>query len=349
MWNRGIRYSIQNSLGEGSQGRVFKALRSDRRSGLRQTVAIKVLHSENAVETWRKEFESLNQVRSPYCVQVFAFERLHGRPSLVLEWVDGVTLQRLAESQLLNPDEISEILAQLEQAVLDLDRDGLFHGDLSPRNVMIDTRGRIRLLDFGLANSSSRAQRLTPDFAAPERLCGAPAGLAADIFSIGCIERHLGANATGSPYLQLSPERRAMRGLRPDSRTQIALGAKVTYLQSLGGFPARDQTKRLELPLSRRVRAAKFLALAMALALLALPGAAPKADFRPHSVLQIRARQWLQVRTRGGAWRFAPLTIRLENGEPLRLEWRSARAAGEKRVRLKPGSGRVLTDRDFSH
>ena len=80
MWRRNVHLQKLELLGEGSQGQVFKARRLDPQSGLCQTVALKILHSRTAVELWRQEFESLSQIRSPYCVQVHSFERYGRRP-----------------------------------------------------------------------------------------------------------------------------------------------------------------------------------------------------------------------------------------------------------------------------
>src|ERR1035437_9654097 len=113
LWNS-IGFELLELLGEGSQGSVYKALRSDRSSGLRQIVAVKILHSKTAVSLWRQEFESLSRVRSNYCVQVLSFEWFKRRPALILEFVEGASLAQLGQMCILNDDEIYEISAQLQ-------------------------------------------------------------------------------------------------------------------------------------------------------------------------------------------------------------------------------------------
>src|SRR3954471_20522810 len=109
MWRQEIRTQLKELLGEGGQGCVFKALRTDRESRLSQTVAVKILHSKTAVELWRKEFESLHRVRSPYCVQVLSFERVRGRPALILEYIEGVSLAALGRTCYLSEPDLTEI------------------------------------------------------------------------------------------------------------------------------------------------------------------------------------------------------------------------------------------------
>src|SRR5690348_4746918 len=117
MWWSSVRIQRLELLGEGGQGRVYKALRHDRATGLTQTVALKILHSKTAVDLWRHEFESLARVQSAYCVRVLYFERFRGRPALVLEHIEGASLAQLSHSFLLDARDLDEIRAQLEQAV----------------------------------------------------------------------------------------------------------------------------------------------------------------------------------------------------------------------------------------
>ncbi len=355
MWPSSIRYEIQELLGEGSQGSVYKALRRDRETGLSHTVAAKILHSKNAVDLWRREFESLSRVRSPYCVQVHAFERLEGRPALILEYVEGVSLFQLTLATMLNPSDVSELLAQLERALIDLRGYGLFHGDLSPHNVLVDGFGRIRLLDFGLANSAGKATRLTPEFAAPERLAGGTADFAADIFSLGRIEQFLLGKKPGfeteSPYLNVMPSARRLRDLAPEPEAQDALGEKVRELLERRKSAARIRT-RTEGPRvssvwpSLRARAA---GLAAAVFAMTASGASQSTDLSSVAPLHIRTEKWHYVSLDGSPLGYTPLSVPLTAGKTYTLEWTSASGHGRTRVSVKAGQERILTDRDFSH
>lgn len=355
MWGNPIEYEILELLGEGGQGSVYKVLRRDRASGLSQTVAAKILHSKNAVDLWRREFESLARVRSPFCVQVHAFERLEGRPALILEYVEGLSLLQLARAGVLDSEDIAELIAQIESALLDLQAQGLSHGDLSPANVLVDINGAIRLLDFGLANgNSAENMRLTPEFAAPERLEGEMAGLASDLFSLGRIEQFLlGRKASfdqESPYLKPIPSERTLRRLKssPPAREALKVKAREQFERVRLARVERAQTQILA-GSAPGVFSPRVLGFITALLLMTLSGASQSKISGPLSVLHIRTKNWLHVSLNGSPLGYTPVSVPLEPGKAYTLEWLSSSAHGQKRLRAQAGTDLNLTDRDFSH
>ena len=354
MWTRPIQFEIQEPLGEGSQGCVFKALRRDRASGMVQTVAAKILHSETAVELWRREFESLARVRSPYCLQVFAFERLRGRPALILEYVEGISLAQLAQACVLTTEEAAEIIAQAELGILDLHKFNVFHGDLSPHNVLVDCEGRIRLLDFGLANCVGESIRLTPEFAAPERLSGSPADLSSDIFSLGQLERFLLGPSNdswqNSSYLRSEPASRSLRQFSLVPEVQTALAQKVKGLVARRNLALRVSTRtQAQKPAIPDLVKQRFVAAITAAMLLGAPATSPSEGLNAISPLNIRTQKWHYLKLDGSPIGYAPLSVPLVAGRTYKLEWHSARGKGQMQVHLTAGSTLTLSDSDFSH
>lgn len=372
MWRRAVHWKMKELLGEGSQGCVFKALRVDRETQLTQTVALKILHSKTAVELWRKEFESLHRVRSPYCVSVLAFERMRGRPTLVLEFIDGVSLHELTCTGLASEDEIVEILAQIQTGLVDLESQSTSHGDLSPHNVMVDREGRIRLLDFGLANGSEGQTRMTIEFAAPERLQGSSADFHSDLFSLGRVEQFLRGTCltsltSGCEYLQLKPLDRRLRDISPDCQRQRKLAQTVGQI-----LERKRRSQRFRTCAQTPLRAVTHLKtylnskitylLSASVILLGLATsrasqvhqtshqtANQTANLTAMGSLAIRTHAWHRVLIDGKPMGYAPLTLFLESDRPHRLQWISARHSGQKELRLRPNQQLVLTDRDFSH
>ncbi len=354
MWNRRIHYRIQDLLGEGSQGRVFKALRHDPSSGLKQTVAAKILHSRTAVDLWRREFESLTRVRSPYCVQVYAFERIKGRPALILEFVDGLSLTTLHRLSYFSTEELNEVLAQLETGILDLYKTGLFHGDLSPHNILVDVEGRVRILDFGTANFTRSSSRLTPEFASPERLCGHGADLASDIFSLGRIEQFLKgeppSGTSSSVYLLPEPHRRSLRGLIPSPQQQIRIGEKVRLVQSKQREARRLRTQTwIQKEAPGPVGLLPFVRLAVVILILAFCPGSQSAKLSPPASLIVRTQNWLKLTINGKDSGYSPQILVFEDGQTLRIEWTTASAKGLLKLKMTGGKTLQLTDRDFSH
>jgi serine/threonine protein kinase len=349
MWRKSIQFKRLELLGEGGQGQVFKALRHDAQAKLSQTVALKILHSQTAVDLWRQEFESLSRVRSPFCVQVLSFERVGRRPALVLEFVDGVSLAQFGTTCLLDEDDLQELAAQLERALRDLHRQGIFHGDLSPQNVLLDREGRIRVLDFGLANCDQTKLRVTPQFASPERLLGARVDAAADLFSLGRVLEFLGARDCES-YLHERPADREFQDLSPSSARQEALAKKVCAFLRRRELSASAQT-RTQGPQRQKPWTAKRLVLATITYLLFLTTPHVSHSISPNKlgVLSVRTSRWHYFLLNGRPLGYAPFSIPLDADTNFRLEWISAEGRGEAVVAVKALETRVLEDRDFSH
>jgi len=350
MWTRGIDFDMLEVLGEGGQGRVFKALRRDRETGLCETVALKVLHSETAVSLWKQEFESLRRVRSPYCVQVLSFDRVRGRPALVLEFVDGVPLTQLGRSCVLDGGDVGEILAQIEAGLRDLHAIGIFHGDLSPANVLVDRSGAVKLLDFGLANGG---ERLTPEFAAPERLSGAPPGFATDLYSLGAIESFLlGRKLTEKEcpaYFAADPSLRRLRGLTSGSAARKNLAAKIELWQQRSSWARRCKTKTLQVVKGAPGRLRSFTLTAAMLVCLFTASSARSYNVprHPFAILIVRTLKWHNLHLNGRAIGYSPVTITLPAGQDAVLSWTSAHGGGRKALRAFPGQRIVMDDSDL--
>lgn len=350
MWWPRRRFEILELLGEGSQGRVFKALRHDRRAGLRQYVAVKILHSKTAVNLWRQEFESLAKVNSPYCVRVLSFERINRDRALVLEYVEGISLARLGQICWLAPEDVQEIVAQLECALKDLHRQRVFHGDLSPQNVLIDAHGHVRVLDFGCANGEGR---LTPKFAAPERMKGAPSSAAADLYSLGRLEDFLlGGEKHGSPYLHSDPTSRRFQDLSPCRERQRRLAMKIESLLMRQRAAAVAQTRSQQFAAQgRKPRSLKAFVLASitALMILTISSASPALHPPPCAVLKIRTTKWHYFLLNGLPLGYSPLSVPVDPSQRTHLQWISASGRGETDLHLHNFETRVLEDSDFSH
>jgi eukaryotic-like serine/threonine-protein kinase len=351
MWAPAIRYELLELLGEGGQGAVYKALRRDRGSGLEQIVALKVLHSETAVSLWRQEFQSLSTVRSEYCVRVFSFERYQSRPALALEYVEGLSLAQLGQNLWLAPEEIEEITAQLEIALKDLHRHGVFHGDLSPQNVLLDVRGQVKVLDFGLANCNEEHSRVTPRFAAPERLNGGSSSVASDLFALGKIESFLrGNDSLDSPYLHLAPHLRRFQDLCPSFERQDQLARKVEailFRQKAGVLAATEtQTGKRQKTWSLKAFVVGAITSFM---VLATSSAGQSRYFIPSATLSLRTVKWHYFLLDGHPLGYSPISQPIEANQPHQLQWISADGRGETQLTLKSQELRALEDSDFSH
>src|SRR4051812_37005362 len=194
-------YEVLSLLGHGGMGRVFLA----RDTRLQRTVALKVLgidragHPE-AQERLRREARAIANLNHPHICTLYDFGSFEGFEYLVMEHLDGETLEARLTRGPLDIDEALDYAIQVAEALDFAHRAGIVHRDLKPANVML-TRGGAKLLDFGIAvpqPDADRARRLdesrltatgamlgTPRYMAPEQLDGRAADARTDLFALG--------------------------------------------------------------------------------------------------------------------------------------------------------------------
>jgi serine/threonine protein kinase len=187
------RYEIVGPLGFGATSRVDKA----RDKIIGRTVAIKTLvHSFGAApqqKQFLREAQIVGQLSHPAIVNLFdvGVEET-GIAYLVMEYVNGRTLQQvLSESPIPWPRACSWA-ADLATALGRAHHAGIIHGDVKPANIMITEEGDVKLSDFGIARFATQVSgsgRImgTPAYLAPEQIMGEPHSTRSDLFSLGIV------------------------------------------------------------------------------------------------------------------------------------------------------------------
>ena len=155
-------YEVVSPLGAGGMGEVWRA----RDSRLERSVAIKVLPEEffgdrDRVARFEREARALAALNHPGIAAVHSFEEVDGRHILVMELVEGESLDAKIAAGPVQLEEALPIAKQIAEALEAAHERGIIHRDLKPANVMVATDGRVKLLDFGLAKA------LEADAAAP--------------------------------------------------------------------------------------------------------------------------------------------------------------------------------------
>lgn len=155
------KYLIREILAQSSQSVVFKALDPD----LQRHVVIKVYCQLSADEKNRlfQEGRALAQLTSSRVVRCYGVEEFGGLPGLIMEYVQGCTLDEYFRRR--NPlpaSEVARITAEIAFSVSEIHGQGLVHCDLKPENVMIDNGRGIKLIDFGLCHSIGKLETQTP-------------------------------------------------------------------------------------------------------------------------------------------------------------------------------------------
>jgi WD40 repeat protein/serine/threonine protein kinase len=193
-------YRVLSLLGHGGMGSVWLAERAD---GLFvRRVALKLVHpalvSRVLMERSVREREILASLNHPNIARLidagFADD---GQPYLALEYVAGVPITLFCDERRLSIRARLQIFRQVLGAVQYAHAHLVIHRDLKPSNIMVTPEGQVYLLDFGIAKLLTEGEAketeltriggraLTPDYAAPEQIAGAPITTGADVYALG--------------------------------------------------------------------------------------------------------------------------------------------------------------------
>lgn len=193
-------YRILSRIGSGGMGAVYLAERDY--DDVRRQVAIKVipraLMDEETEERFRQERRILARMEHPNIARMLDAGRTpDGMPYLVMEYVDGIALDRYAESSQLNLQDRVSLFRVVADAVAYAHRNLVVHRDLKPQNILVTKEGVPKLLDFGIAKMLSAARlddittrplmAMTLDYASPEQVRGMPVTTACDVYSLGVV------------------------------------------------------------------------------------------------------------------------------------------------------------------
>jgi hypothetical protein len=199
------RYRVLEALGAGGMGVVFKV----EHRLMERVVALKVISRSltdrpELVARFRQEVKAAARLSHPNIVTAHDADQAGDVHFLVMEFVEGESLDRLVEEQ--GPLPVEQACDYVRQAALGLQHAferGMVHRDIKPHNLMLTSEGQVKILDFGLARFASESRPAgglteagqvvgTPDYMAPEQALDARrADVRADVYSLGCTLYHL--------------------------------------------------------------------------------------------------------------------------------------------------------------
>jgi serine/threonine protein kinase len=199
-------YRVVRKLGSGGMGDVYLA----HDSTLERPVAIKLIAgSQTDTEGGRRrllrEAQAAAALDHPNICAVHEIRSEGGRSFIVMQFCDGETLAARLQRGPIPPDETTALLMQVADALAFAHRAGLVHRDVKPQNIIISPRGRVKVLDFGLAKLARPDGRPPEDtrtdmqltlegspvgtasYMAPEQIRCAPVDTRADLFAVGVV------------------------------------------------------------------------------------------------------------------------------------------------------------------
>lgn len=189
-------YEVVRILGQGGMGTVYQAINAKTRG----PVAVKVISSSMAQhQRFRRRFDAeiqtLLKLKHPSIVQLIGFGEERGLLFYSMEYVDGENLQQqLRREKKIGWERVVDIAIEVCSALKHAHDFGVIHRDLKPANLMINSQGRVKLTDFGIAKLFGSAEATvegsvlgTADYMSPEQAEGKPVSVRSDLYSLGSI------------------------------------------------------------------------------------------------------------------------------------------------------------------
>jgi serine/threonine protein kinase/tetratricopeptide (TPR) repeat protein len=251
----GGRFEIQEMLGIGGMGAVYKAYDRD----IDRVIALKCIRPELArnpeiVQRFTQELLLARQIAHKNVIRIFDVRDSGGLKFITMEYVQGRDLGSLVESQgKLTIAETVSIVMQICSGLACAHAEGVVHRDLKPSNIMVEPQGRVVVMDFGLARADSTGRMTetgaimgTFQYMSPEQAKGEKADARSDIFTVGIIFYELLTGKTPYPADSsiASLLKRTQEPAKPASQLDSAVPRPLSAIVSK--CLERDVTKRYQ-------------------------------------------------------------------------------------------------------
>src|SRR5882724_11424012 len=216
------QYKIERLIGAGGMGQVYLA--QDLK--LRRRVALKLLLAEFCKDHERaarflREAQAASALNHPNICTIYEINDDEDPPFIAMEYVEGETLAKKIKDRSFGLAETLGIALQIANALFDAHAHGIVHRDIKPANIIVNRRGQVKILDFGIAKrviaeSEAETQQNisqaglilgTVAYMSPEQARGLPVDARTDVWSFGVVlyemftGRHPFAEATTSDFL----------------------------------------------------------------------------------------------------------------------------------------------------
>lgn len=200
------RYRIHSELGRGGMGVVYRAIDME----MNRVVAIKLLppslaEDKNLLARFKNEIVNTGQLDHPHIAKIYDIGEAGGAYYYVMELIEGSDLRGgLNEHGRYSIEDACRLLSEIASALDCAHEKGIIHRDVKPENVLIDSIGSVRIVDFGIAKAVGATRMTggmigTPEYISPEQARGESTGGASDQYSLAVMAYEM---LTGVPPFQ---------------------------------------------------------------------------------------------------------------------------------------------------
>jgi serine/threonine protein kinase len=249
-------YTVQECLGRGSMGAVFRAAKDTDDT----PVAIKVLdpdlHSDKrGIKRFLREANTLRELDHANIVRILEVGNVEGFHFYAMEYVKGRSLLEVIETDFdtITEDLVADIIVRVTHSLEAMWNAGLIHRDIKPNNVLLTDEGVPKLVDFGLAKGVNDVALTrtgiiygTPNYMSPEQIQGLPLDFRTDIYSLGATAYHM---VCGAPPFDCMTTRRILyrhifEAAKPPSKHNAGISEEFDNI--LLRMLAKDMEKRFD-------------------------------------------------------------------------------------------------------
>jgi serine/threonine-protein kinase len=194
------KYKIVKGVGSGGMGMVFEAIDHSGRRVAIKMIARELMDQKEVILRFEREAMIMSELDHPNIVRLYDWDRDHNQIYIVMEFVEGPTLDVVINRSGLPLELAIAVIEPLIEAVDYLHRKGFVRHDIKPQNIKLTPSGRVCLLDFGITRPTSEHPKMlekfqtitggivgTPMYMAPEQLKEPAANEGADIYALGVV------------------------------------------------------------------------------------------------------------------------------------------------------------------
>lgn len=203
------RFDLLEVIGSGGMGTVYKSLdRRDIEAGNSSFIAIKIINDEykndpDLLKALHSETRKTQALAHPNIVTVFDFDRDQDTVFMTMEFIDGAPLDNVitANPKGMPPNKALKIISKMAQALIYAHSKDIIHLDFKPNNIFVDTKGHVKVFDFGIARLTNSALSrsfdasvlggLTPSYASLEMFNNEAPDPRDDIYALACVSYEL--------------------------------------------------------------------------------------------------------------------------------------------------------------